>query len=166
MKGISVLLAAAKELALQDVSNLSIEIYGDYSNQPIEFQKSVVSEIELASSNVWYRGPYDNAQVLRLMASVDAVLVPSIWWENSPVVIQEAFAARKPVLCSNIGGMAEKVQLDIDGFWFEAGDSGSLAQLLLQIARKPDVLKDLSRRLRPVPSSKTLLKAHLDAYRC
>ena len=43
------------------------------------------------------------------MASVDWVVVPSIWWENSPLVIQEAFGYGRPVICSDIGGMAEKV---------------------------------------------------------
>ncbi len=56
------------------------------------------------------------------MQSVDAVLVPSIWWENSPVVIQEALANGRPVICSDIGGMAENVRPGHDGFHFEAGN--------------------------------------------
>ena len=44
-----------------------------------------------------------------LMADLHWVLVPSIWWENSPLVIQEAFFHGRPVICSDVGGMAEKV---------------------------------------------------------
>ena len=43
------------------------------------------------------------------MSEIDWVVVPSRWWENSPLVIQEAFMHGRPVICSGIGGMAEKV---------------------------------------------------------
>ena len=55
---------------------------------------------------------FGNWRLLGRAAVANYVVVPSIWWENSPVVIQEAYAARRPVICSGIGGMAEKV---IDG---------------------------------------------------
>jgi len=56
------------------------------------------------------------------MAAVDWVVVPSIWWENSPLVIQEAFAHGRPVICSDIGGMAEKVAHEKNGLHFRAND--------------------------------------------
>ena len=65
---------------------------------------------------------------------IDAVLVPSIWWENSPVVIQEARRNRRPVICSDIGGMAEKVRDGIDGLHFPVGDAAALADLLAGLA--------------------------------
>jgi glycosyltransferase involved in cell wall biosynthesis len=64
------------------------------------------------------------------MAEVDWVVVPSRWWENSPLVIQEAFLHKRPVICSDIGGMAEKVADGVDGLHFRAGDPRSLAQVL------------------------------------
>ena len=56
-----------------------------------------------------FAGPYRRGDVPRLMAEIDWVVVPSRWWENSPLVIQEAFMHGRPVICSDIGGMAEKV---------------------------------------------------------
>ena len=53
---------------------------------------------------------------------------PSIWWENSPLVIQEAFQHGRPVICSDIGGMAEKVTDGVNGLHFRAGDPDSLAE--------------------------------------
>ena len=41
------------------------------------------------------------------MRQADWIVVPSIWWENAPLVILEARAAGRPVICSGIGGMAE-----------------------------------------------------------
>jgi glycosyltransferase involved in cell wall biosynthesis len=54
--------------------------------------------------------------------------VPSIWWENAPLVIAEAFRHGRPVICSNIGGMAEAVRDGVDGLWFRAGDPAHLAE--------------------------------------
>jgi glycosyltransferase involved in cell wall biosynthesis len=67
-------------------------------------------------------------------AGVDAVIVPSIWWENSPLVIQEALLNRRPVITSDIGGMAEKVRDGLDGFHFQAGSAFALASLLRGLA--------------------------------
>ena len=49
------------------------------------------------------------------MEQVDWVVIPSIWWENAPLVVQEAFRHRRPVICSGIGGTAEMVRDGIDG---------------------------------------------------
>jgi circadian clock protein KaiC len=43
------------------------------------------------------------------MGEIDWVVVPSIWWETGPLTVLEAFQYGRPVICSDIGGMAEKV---------------------------------------------------------
>lgn len=78
-------------------------------------------------------GPYRNDDVARLMRSVDWIVVPSLWWENSPLVIQEARMAGVPILCADIGGMREKVRPGIDGAHFRAGDRASLADHIAAI---------------------------------
>jgi glycosyltransferase involved in cell wall biosynthesis len=164
LKGIMVLIDAARELAERGVRNLEIVIYGDYSNQPPEFQEAIVAGLEKAGQNVTYQGPYDNVRVHSLMRSVDAVVVPSVWWENSPVVIQEAFANAKPVICSNIGGMAEKVRPGIDGLHFEVGRPLDLARVLQSISRQPELLTSLSTTLgRPLPIE-AAVHAHMAIY--
>ena len=64
------------------------------------------------------------------MADIDWVVVPSRWWENSPLVIQEAFMHGRPVICSDIGGMAEKVTDGVNGLHFTVGDPDHLAQTI------------------------------------
>jgi glycosyltransferase involved in cell wall biosynthesis len=95
---------------------------------------------------------------------VDAVIVPSIWWENSPVVIQEAFSCGKPVICSNIGGMAEKVRDGIDGLHFEAGRPQHLARLLANLAKRPEILDQIARTVARPLEQAAALDAHLAAY--
>ena len=150
LKGFELVCEAAAELA--DAKNVRIEIHGDYSTQPPQFQDEVRARLEKLPANVEFAGPYANADVDRLMQSVHAVLVPSIWWENSPVVIQEAFANRRPVICSDIGGMAEKVRDGIDGFHFRARSSHALASLLRGLASEPQLLRAAQASIVPPPS--------------
>ena len=82
-------------------------------------------------------GSYKHDRLSELMAGVDWVVVPSIWWENSPLVIQEAFAHGKPVICSDIGGMAEKVTDGVSGLHFRVGDSLSLANAIRRAVDSP-----------------------------
>lgn len=164
LKGIEVLIEAAALLEKSSVSNLVIDIYGDYGNQPPPFQARVTEALAAAGTNVVYHGRYDNADVLALMRGVDAVLVPSIWWENSPVVIEEALAARRPVICSDIGGMAEKVRPGQDGLHFAAGRPRSLARVLQDVAERPAILDELASTLRRPWTTEQALSAHLDLY--
>jgi glycosyltransferase involved in cell wall biosynthesis len=99
------------------------------------------------------------------MQSVHAVLVPSIWWENSPVVIQEALRNKRPVICSDIGGMAEKVRDGLDGFHFPVGNSIALASLLRELATDRTILSDLVSQMPGIPAVHSTLDAFLDIYR-
>lgn len=165
LKGIDVLLDAAAILHAERVRGLRIEVHGDHSGQPPEFRALFEARAREAPPNVRLLGPYDNAGVGRLMAGVHAVLVPSIWWENSPLVIQEAFQARRPVICSDIGGLAEKVRHGVDGFHFRAGSAPALAALLEELSRKPSRLHGLAPRLaRPEPIAATAART-LRLYR-
>lgn len=162
-KGTRVLFDAARRLHERGVP-VVFDVHGDYSNHEQEFQTEFQQRLTEAPPNLHYRGPYDPTQVLGLMRRVDAVLVPSVWWENSPVVIQEALAARRPVLCSNIGGMAEKVRDGLDGYHFPAGDAESLAALLAHLARHRDALTRLQATLGPPADAAAALAAHLELY--
>jgi glycosyltransferase involved in cell wall biosynthesis len=134
MKGIGVLLEAARLLAEAGERRIVIEINGEYRLQPPEFQAAFLEQLGKAGSNVIHVGAYDEARVDRLMQRMDVVVVPSIWWENSPVVIQEALRNRRPVVCSDIGGMAEKVRDGVDGYHFPVGSAPALAALLVRLA--------------------------------
>jgi glycosyltransferase involved in cell wall biosynthesis len=149
LKGIDVVFDAAASLAKDDVT---FEIFGDYRGQPPDFQAAFLARLETAGPNIHFHGPYDRQRVDRLMQSVHAVLVPSIWWENSPVVIQEALRNRRPVICSDIGGMAEKVRDGVDGFHFAAGSAVALAGLVRGLVRDREKLAGLTKGLTGKPA--------------
>jgi glycosyltransferase involved in cell wall biosynthesis len=132
-KGIDVLLRAVR--ALGPAWNGHLWIHGaNYEAQLPEVQAEIEELLEQTSSKVTFAGPYDPADLPRMMADIDWVVVPSIWWENSPLVIREAFQHRRPVICSGIGGMAEKVEHGVSGLHFPVGDQPSLSRTLQRAA--------------------------------
>ncbi|HEX2179697.1 MAG TPA: glycosyltransferase family 4 protein, partial [Actinomycetota bacterium] len=96
------------------------------------FQERFAGLMDAGAGSVTMKGRYRPDELAALMAAVDWVIVPSRWWENSPLVIQEAFQNRRPVICSDIGGMAEKVTPGVNGLHFSAGDAESLADAIVQ----------------------------------
>lgn len=142
-KGVNVLLEAMKILG-DDECDARLWLHGaNLELQPGEFRNKFESLIEETGQNVTLVGRYDHADLPGLMANVDWVVVPSIWWENSPLVIQEAFLHGRPVICSDIGGMAEKVADGVNGLHFRAGDPRSLAQTISRAASTPGLWETL-----------------------
>jgi glycosyltransferase involved in cell wall biosynthesis len=142
-KGIQVLLEAMR-LLKKEGSDAHLWIHGaNLDLQPLDFQKQVTDLLARCSENVTLVGRYQPEALPRLMAGVDWVVVPSIWWENSPLVIQEAFLHRRPVICSDIGGMAEKVTDGVSGLHFHARDASSLAQTLRRATTDPSLWPSL-----------------------
>jgi glycosyltransferase involved in cell wall biosynthesis len=105
--------------------------------QSEEFQAEFAAMSDELRDRVTFRGPYAHAELPALMADLHWVVVPSIWWENSPLVIQEAFFHGRPIVCSNVGGMAEKVRDGVDGIHFRVGDAHSLARTFERAAASP-----------------------------
>ena len=134
-KGADLLLQAISSMKASDRENMLVEFHGaNLEHQSPEFKSKIHSLMNplIDEGCVRWVGPYDSSQLRDRMSGVDWVVIPSIWWENSPMVIQESFVHGRPVICSNIGGMAEKVANGIDGLHFEARNHISLAQVLLR----------------------------------
>lgn len=127
-KGVGVLLDACAILARDPAlaARLRIAVHGTFVGQPPAFVERFQTAVE-EYAFLSYLGPYDNAAVGSLMADCDYVVMPSTWWENSPVVIQEAFCARRPVICTGVGGMAEKIADEETGLHFARNDPADLA---------------------------------------
>ena len=81
-------------------------------------------------------GPWPHERLAEALANLDVLVVPSIWQENSPFVIREAFAAGVPVVASRIGGIPETVQDGENGLLFEPGERGRSASRAHAAARR------------------------------
>jgi glycosyltransferase involved in cell wall biosynthesis len=130
--------------------------------QPQEFQDEFAAISDSLKDRVTFRGPYRHSELPKLMADLHWVVVPSIWWENSPLVIQEAFFHRRPVICSDVGGMAEKVRDGVDGLHFRVGDAFSLARTFETAVTSPRLWRSLREGIRE-PYSMDTHMAHLRA---
>ncbi len=164
LKGIDVVIEAAALLEREGCRDVTFAVHGDDGNQPATFRSRFRTQVEDFGSNIAFHGAYDNAEVDRLMRTVDVVLVASVWWENSPVVIQEALRNDRPVICSDIGGMAEKVAPGETGLHFAVGDARSLAGVLKGLAADPELRDALGRGVVRRHREDTL-DAHLGLYR-
>lgn len=134
-KGLDVLLQALHELPKAERKKIVLEVHGaNLEWQPEAYRQKIeaLREPLIKQGVVQWVGPYQPHELRRRMAGVDWVVVPSIWWENSPMVIQEAFVCGRPLLVSDIGGMAEKVRDGVDGIHVSANNPKSWASALLR----------------------------------
>lgn len=138
---------------------------GNLENQPEAFRERFEKLMQAAGRRARFFGPYRGDELPRLMGSVDWVVMPSIWWENSPVVIQEAFHHRRPLICSDIGGMAEKVRDGIDGIHFRAGSAEDLADKLTLALTDPTLWPRLAAGVPKPLTAAGCARAHLGLYR-
>jgi len=163
-KGIDTVLDALDLIADQPVlaRRLRLRIHGGLSGQPPDF----IARFDTAIAThdfVTYEGPYANDDIFDLMAKCDFVLVPSTWWENSPVVIQEAFASGRPVICTGIGGLAEKVPATA-GLHFRRNDAADLVRALAE-ATDARTYNNLCAGLPSPPDKASVAEAYLAAFR-
>ena len=164
LKGINVLFDAAALLEAEGCAEVVFDIHGDHTGQPPEFQEDFLKRLAGAGRNVRFHGPYDAQRMDLLMRQIDVTIVPSIWWENSPVVIQEALRNRRPVICSDIGGMAEKVRDGADGWHFPVGSPLGLVALLRRLCRDRDGVRRVAATTRPPPDVHDSVEAHLRLF--
>jgi len=126
-KGADLLLeAAAIQQRRAGAAPAEFHLFGGIAGDNLAYSYFVSRQLP-AIENLAFHGRYDGRKVIDLMRGMDWIVVPSIWWENSPVVIEEALIAGRPVICSNIGGMAEKVEDGVFGLHFEVGNAEALA---------------------------------------
>ena len=100
-----------------------------------------------AGDRVEWMGEYRNEDIVPdVFNRCDAIVVPSIWAENSPLVIHEALQARVPVITADYGGMAEYVHHERNGLLFAHRDTRSLARQMQRLADDPQLASRLGRR--------------------
>jgi glycosyltransferase involved in cell wall biosynthesis len=131
-KGVDVLLEAMK-LLQQAGSGVQLTLCGaNLEHMDPRFQKQIRALLAETEESVRFTGRYEQPELPGLLASVDWVIVPSIWWETGPLVIQEAMMHRRPVICSDIGSMVERITDGQNGLLFRVGDPRALADTILR----------------------------------
>jgi len=150
-KGIDIFLSAAAHCLAEEDSEIVFSIYGSDRKRFVDqFGEQWNAIIDRLGARLQFMGQYESNQVNSLMQQNGWVVLPSIWWENSPLVIQEAYIAGRPPIVADIGGMREKVQAGITGLHFNARNSVSLAGVIRNAAGNVSLWRTLrSNRLVP-----------------
>lgn len=120
-KGVNLLIEAFLKLN----GKASLKIWG-WKDQ--RTTKELVDKANAIGLPIEFKGEYVNKNLAdEVFSQVDCIVVPSIWGENSPLVIHEAQACHIPVITANYGGMAEYVEHKINGLLFDHRNSDSLS---------------------------------------
>ncbi|MEZ4639904.1 MAG: glycosyltransferase family 4 protein [Caldilineaceae bacterium] len=144
-KGVHVLIEAFNRLD----ERASLTIYGSEHTFP-----EYAAELKRLARhpNIRFAGVVEPRQVGEALRQIDCLVVPSLWYENSPLVIQEAYGVGVPVVASRLGALPEKVKEDSTGRLFSPGDVDDLAAVLQDLVTHPQLLAEMSERIVPAPS--------------
>lgn len=84
----------------------------------------------VAPDRIEFTGRLDASTLHATIRRAAAVLVPSRWHENQPMIVLEAFACGRPVIASDLGGLPELVRDGIDGALVPHDDPAALASAI------------------------------------
>jgi glycosyltransferase involved in cell wall biosynthesis len=143
-KGIHLLIDAFEKIQ----GNARLRIWGRTNGQVTAALKERSSLLlPDCSKRIEWLPEYRNTEIVeRVLNRIDVLVVPSIWIENSPLVIHEAQQARIPVITANMGGMAEYVRHKENGLLFKPRDSDDLARQMQLLLDNPVLATGLGKR--------------------
>jgi glycosyltransferase involved in cell wall biosynthesis len=138
-KGVHVLIAAVRKCEHDDLRLLvhgGLESHPDYSDE--------LRALAAGDPRIEFRGRFEPHELGRVLAELDLVAVPSLWYENTPFSMLEALHFGLPVVASDLGGIAEIVQHGRNGLLFPAGDVVGLARHFARLAGDRGELQSLT----------------------
>ncbi|HEY6357143.1 MAG TPA: glycosyltransferase family 4 protein [Vicinamibacterales bacterium] len=145
-KGVHVLVNAVRALP---ASGYELRIFGGWDVAP-----DYVADLRARAVGlpVRFEGAFAPAQVPEVFAELDVLVVPSLWPENAPLVIQEAFQAGVPVVGARMGGIPEFIREGVTGRLFDPRASGQLTRILGDLIEHPAQLSAMAAARPPVKS--------------
>lgn len=149
IKGVHTLILA---FCISDIAKRAeLTVFGDIQKEP-EYVRSLMMRAFEDNAPVMFKGAFSRERIGEILAEVDLVVVPSLWHENNPRVIQEAFAVKIPVVASNVSGISEFIQHEVNGLLFERGDANDLARQFKRFFDEPGLLEKLKAGIQKVKS--------------
>lgn len=136
-KGVDLLVQAFERL---QPCRAELAIYGSLDQDPA-YSKRLQ---DLAGAQVHFRATFPPEDMATVMRSLDVLVIPSRWYENSPLVLLYALATHTPVVVSRVEGLTEFVQEGVCGFSFERGSCSDLVQVLQRFISDPGLSAKLS----------------------
>jgi len=159
-KGAHVLLGAVAGLATD--APVEVKLFGD----PDEFPEygGKLRRMAAADERISFKGTFPNERMAEVLAGIDALVVPSTWYENTPLVVYSAQAARIPVIASDVGGLSEAIEHEKSGLLFPMGDVGALRAIIERILDDRSLLGELALGAPTPPSMSQYVDALESVY--
>lgn len=160
-KGVQILVEA-----LQLIPNAPVElvIHATHADQHGAANRERVSAIANQDPRIQIKPPLDRAEISHAIARFDLLAVPSQWLETGPLVVLESFAAGTPVIGSDLGGIAELVRHDVDGWLVPASNLKAWASAIANFAERPDTIAQLKQNISPVKTRQAVAQEMLQLY--
>ncbi len=136
-KGVHVLVEAFAQLP----ETAELWIAGD-----VTFDPDYVNQLK-SSGHATFLGKLNRQLVWEMLAQLDVVVVPSLWYETFCFVISEAFAMGVPVIANDLGVLSERVRHGVDGLLVAPGNVDQLAQALQTLHDDPDLRNQLRQNI-------------------
>jgi len=125
-----------------------LRIWGRPRGQDTEALRELAASLpDQVASRVEWLPEYKNESIVpEVFDRCDAIVVPSVWVENSPLVIHEAQQVRVPVITANAGGMAEYVHHEVNGLLFPHRSVEGLSRQMQRLVDDPALAARLGAR--------------------
>ncbi len=146
-KGLEILVSAFRESRDEQ---LRLVVRGNMQHFP-KYAKRVRAFADV-DARIQFLGPFPHDGLVEALGTIDILVVPSVWYENTPFVVLEAFSAGRPVVASDLGGLSELVRDGVNGRTFVAGDPGSLMNVMRDFAEDAELVKRLAAGIGEVKS--------------
>jgi glycosyltransferase involved in cell wall biosynthesis len=101
---------------------------------------------------VVFHGGFDRGRVAAVYGTLDVLVVPSLWPENSPLVVHEAFMHGVAVVGSRMGGIPDLVEHDVNGLLYDSFAPAALGAALQSLIDVPARAAKLARAAPAVKS--------------
>lgn len=138
-KGLHVLVQAVRELA---DAPIELKIYGKLNELSPYLAR--IRKLVGDDPRIKLCGTFPNPEIGSIFSGLDVLVVPSLWHENSPLVIYSAQYAKCPVIASNMAGMSEIIKHNQNGLLFEAGNVSELAASIQMVLKDRVLLQRFS----------------------
>jgi glycosyltransferase involved in cell wall biosynthesis len=129
-KGAHILVDAVRRLP--EKTPVQVDIYGKLDEFP-EYTRRLTAAAD-ADRRIRFNGTFPNREIGNIFAGLDILVIPSLWYENTPLVLYTAQAAKTPVIGTRLGGIAEVIEEEENGLLFEKGDVATLSEMLADLA--------------------------------
>ena len=137
-KGLHVLIPALRGL---DDRNWRLHVHGSLKSHPDYTAR--VARLAGEDPRIVFHGAFPPNDLGEVLTALDLIVVPSLWYENTPFSVLEAQMIGLPVVASDLGGISETVEHGVDGFLFAAGDVEALRECLDGLLSAPGQLRGL-----------------------